>query len=161
MRKGANFRRFVCSLLAPIPLSLAPAAHGAEETPPIFDCVIETEIETLNPEIASSGFRTPQWDVEFEFDTASGMLRYRNIELGGYDPPRRWEIIQRGGEGMDWVAVYHPELGPERNSRVADASAVLRIRAWDSERVPGSELQRNRFYILQYDVLGAGRCEER
>jgi hypothetical protein len=134
------------------------SAQGAEGAAPVFNCVIETEFEALSPDLPEGGFRAPQWDVEFEFDTASGMLRYRNLDLGGFDPPRRWDVIQRGGDGMDWIAVYRPELGPERNTRVLDASVVLRIRTWASDRVPGSEVQQNRFYILQYGVLGVGHC---
>lgn len=145
----------IAAILSAIPVCLAQGAEGAS---PVFTCVIETEFDALSPDLPEGGFRAPQWDVEFEFDTGSGMLRYRNLDLGGFDPPRRWDVVQQGGDGVDWIAVYRPELGPEQNTRVLDASVVLRIRTWASDRVPGSEREQNRFYLLQYDVFGVGRC---
>lgn len=140
-------------------ISAAQNALAASESSPVFDCAIETEIEAFDSGLPESGIRPPMWDVEFQFDTASGMLRYRNLEEGGFDPPRQWDVIQRGDEGTDWIAVYDPVLGPEQHRRIDDASVVLRIRAWQSDLVPESDDEQNRFYLLQYDVLSVGRCE--
>jgi hypothetical protein len=136
------------------------AAHGAENPSPVFHCIVETEFEALNPGLPESGIIEPIWDAEFLFDTATGMFSYNIQDEPGYDAPRRWDIIQEGSEGADWIAVYHPELGPPQNSRVNDVSMVLRIRAWRHDLVPNSEIEQNRFYLLRYDVLGVGNCTE-
>lgn len=148
------------SLAAILPFCAAPSAMAAEGPSPVFHCIVETEFEALNPGLPEDGIIEPKWDFEFLFDTATGMFSYNIQDEAGYDTPRRWDVIQQGGAGNDWIAVYHPELGPDHNSRVNDASMVLRIRTWRDDRVPNSEQEQNRFYLLRYDVLGVGHCTE-
>ena len=152
------------SLLAPGGFGAALGAQPAATDAPIFECVTELWISpwTGSPEQITGPTR-------FQFDTASGLLRYMfSLEplAKGYRylAPTQWKIVERGSaRGEDWVAVWDYGNSPERLARQqSDATNFhLKIRPWTADGIPGSAKELNRFYMVDLGHLNIGRCEPR
>ena len=154
-------RRTVSIVLVAASLVAGPVAVGAEISP-VFRCTVEdaADLLSVSPLATKPTVGPATVYSEFEFDTASGLLRWVAGE-GVLGEPEQYEIIQHGDGNNDWVAVYkfqRPYYGRADNLNFS-LTSFLRIRPW---ALPGLANERGRFFMIQnIEDAVVGLCEPR
>ena len=154
MHRTASIVLVAASLVA-VPM----AAVGADsEASPIFHCVIEDTSDLLSATPLESTFGNIQDTLifpddghkQFEFDTASGLLRRMNEDGTFFGPLDQFEILQEGNEAYDWLVAY--------DSPAHQYEFFLRIRPWKSL----STDEPGRFFMIRgISEVAVGHCAPR
>ena len=159
MHRTTSITLVALSLVA---VPVAAVAAVEVDTAPIFRCTVEDARNILSTTPLTSKPIVGPASVysEFEFDTASGRLRWVTTD-GTLGAVEHYRITQKGNGAYDWVAVRLPVFAGDRLQSQLNSvvTSFIRIRPWTLE---GFEDERGRFFMItnQTDLV-VGHCSPR